>query len=970
MLSNYLGRKRMNLQIQKPPVSWPLIVLFFVIILSVGIAGITYYNYQKDNLLTEKLQELSTIADLKIKQITQWRFERLSDGKFLGDNLTLVEKISDFLHHPEKMASVEMVRQSLKSLTENFDYRSAMLVGPTGNVRLAYPPGDTIIGDNLRPLLNLIALGRKNVMTDLHINRSVNYVHLDLIVPLIDRNINDTIVQGFLVLRIDPEKVLYPLIKSWPAVSKSAETLLIRKEGDEIVYLNELRHIKSSELTLRKPLSEDRLPAAMALRGIKGTTDGIDYRNVRVVASMKKVPGTQWFMIAKVDREEVYSVLKSQMRLVITVMVLFIATIGFFLGFLLWNQRVLFYRERYEDELKRLALFKHFDYILKFANDIILLLDADLNIVEANDRALEVYMFEREEMIGSTLQRIQAPGSISVISQQIAMVNENGSATFETIHKRKDDTTFPVEISSRIVSIEGSKYYQTIGRDITERKQAEETLRESEVRFRKIFEESPFPMVITGKDFGIIRANQSFCKMTGYKEDELKLLTLSDLTHPEDVADEPVNLMRLIAGDIPVYHSEKRYLRKDRSVIIGSSTISILRNTRDEAQLFIGMVEDITLRKEAEDSLEKSFSIIMATLESTEDGILVVDMSGKIVQYNNKFAEMWRVPRDIMDTGNDDEALGFVQEQLVDPASFLESVKRLYLHPEETSSDILEFRDGRFFERYSQPQKINGRCVGRVWSFRDITQKKRAEHELISAKLRAEESDRLKTAFLHNVSHEIRTPMNAIIGFSSLLNESDLVEADRRQYTEIIFQSSNQLLSIINDIVDVANIESGQVKVNIKKTDLNFSLRSLDEQFSYSEKQYKISINLTTGLPDDRAHIMTDNTKLIQILSNLINNSIKFTKDGNIDFGYTLKENWLEFFVKDTGIGIPQESVDKIFDRFYQVDRTVSRQFGGTGLGLSICKAYVQLLGGNISVTSSPGKETTFIFTIPYLPAE
>ena len=252
----------------------------------------------------------------------------------------------------------------------------------------------------------------------------------------------------------------------------------------------------------------------------------------------------------------------------------------------------------------------------------------------------------------------------------------------------------------------------------------------------------------------------------------------------------------------------------------------------------------------------------------------------------------------------------------------------------------------------------------------DITLKKMAEEELISAKLKAEESDRLKTAFLHNVSHEIRTPMNAIIGFSSLLNEPGLDQSDRQQYTEIIFQSSNQLLSIINDIVDVANIESGQVKINIKRTDLNFSLRSLDEQFSFSEKQYKIPITLSAGLPDEKAVIMTDNTKLIQILSNLINNSVKFTPSGQIDFGYTLNGNWLEFFVKDTGIGIPQESLGKIFDRFYQVDRTISKQFGGTGLGLSICKAYVQLLGGNISVSSSSDNGTSFVFTIPYLPAD
>jgi PAS domain S-box-containing protein len=960
----------MNPQIQKPPTSIPLIFLFLIIAVSAGVTGIIYYNYQKDNLLTEKLHELSAISDLKIRQITQWRFERLADGKFLGDNVMLVEKISDYLNHKEQMPTEEMVRRILKSLTENYDYRSATVTDRHGDVRIIFPARDTLTGDSLKQLLNVIARDRKVVMTDLHLSSSVRSAHLDLIVPLIDRTINDTIVQGFLILRIDPGKVLYPLLQSWPTASRSAETLMVRKEGDQIVYLNNLRHLKNSELSLRKAVSEEKLPAAMAVRGIKGTIDGVDYRNVSVVASMKKIPGTQWYLIAKIDREEVFSVLDSQIRLVVMVLVLFIATIGLFLGFLLWNQRVLFYRDRYESELNRLALFKHFDYILKFANDIILLMDKNLNIAEANDRALETYMYSRDEMIGMNLNGIQAPETLSGLSEQIEMVNKYGSATFETIHRRRDDTTFPVEISSRMVNIEGSQYYQTIGRDITERKLAEETLRESEMRFRKIFEESPFPMVITGKDFAIIRANASFCTMTGYAEEDLKLHTLTDLTHAEDKGDDPVNLMRLIAGDIPVYHSEKRYLRQNGSVIIGSSTISIIRNNRDEAQFFIGMVEDITLRKEAETELEKSFSLIKATLESTEDGILVVDLNGKIVQFNNKFAVMWRIPQEVLDRGNDDEALSYVMEQLSDSGSFLENVRHLYSQPEATSSDLLEFKDGRFFERYSQPQKISGRSVGRVWSFRDITQKKKAEQELISAKLKAEESDRLKTAFLHNVSHEIRTPMNAIIGFSSLLNEPDLLGSERQQYTEIIYQSSNQLLSIINDIVDVANIESGQVKVNMTKTALNPALRNLSEQFIYSEKQYKIPINFSPGLPDEKAIIVTDTTKLIQIISNLINNSIKFTGKGKIDFGYSMKDNCLEFFVKDTGIGIPQESIDKIFDRFYQVDRTVSRKFGGTGLGLSICKAYVQLLGGDISVTSTPGQGTSFIFTIPYLPVD
>ena len=829
-------------QRHRPPTPWALIALFFVISISVIAVGFLYHNNQKKTLLSEKQLELSAISDLKIRQISQWRGERIGDGAFLGENILMVRKFSELLKNPTNETLRDDILQTLKSLTANFDYKNALLFDPIGNVRLAYPNQDNLVGDHLKPLLPEIIKHRKVVLSDLHRDNLVSFVHLDLIVPLIDRSMNDTLILGLLALRIDPKKILFPLIQSWPTQSKSAETLLLRRDGDEIVYLNQLRHLKNTELILKKPVSTEKLPTAMAIRGITGTIDGIDYRNVPVVAAMKKIPGTLWFMVAKIDRDEVFSVLNEQMRMVNIILVLFILSIGLFLGFIWWNQRVRFYREKYETELNRLALVKHFDYILKFANDIILLIDEDLNIVEANDRALESYMYTRDEFIGMKLEKIRAPETLSQLSEQIKNINENESATFETFHRRKDNTIFPVEISSRVVNIEGSKYYQSIGRDITERKSVENTLKESEEKFRKIFEESPFSMVMTGKDFGIIRANFSFCKMIGYQEEELKSFTFRSFTHPDNINGDEISLIRLIACEIPIYHTEKRYICKDGSIIWGSTTVSIIHNNKGDVQFFLAMVEDITSRK-------------------------------------------------------------------------------------------------------------------------------KVQTELIAAKEKAEESDRLKTAFLNNVSHEIRTPMNAIIGFSALLNEPDINELERQQYIDIIFQSGSQLLCIINDIVDVANIESGQVRINVKETNLNSSLRSLNEQFSYNEKQNHVAINLKTVLSDEEAMVLTDRTKLIQILSNLINNATKFTNKGQIDFGYVLKDNFLEFFVRDTGIGITPDHITKIFDRFYQVDRTVSRHYRGTGLGLSICKAYVELLGGSIRVESEPGKGTLFVFTIPYLPA-
>ncbi len=956
----------MNSLTQKPVIPWLIIVLFFFICAISVISGLSFYRSQKKHLLQDSTKELSAIADLKVRQIVQWRSERLSDGEYMSQNNFMIQQFSRFLTEPGNKKLSNDLFNHLKALTESYDYRSALFLDRNYNVKLFFPDQDTVIGDYLRSRLPEIIKKGEVFLTDLHQTGKVSFVHLDLVIPLQkSENGNDELI-GLLVLRIDPRKVLYPLIQSWPVTSKTSETLLFRIEGNEIVYLNELRHKTGSEPFMRRPLVQKNLIASMAAQGIKETTDAVDYRGVPSIAAMKKVPESSWIMVAKVDREEILSEINDQVKSIIIIVILFIISAGFILGFLIWNQRVRYYRSRYETELNRLALVRHYDYILKYANDIILLTDRDYKIVEANDKAIETYQYSRDELIGMNVSKLRANVSMSRFLEDVKIINDSTHSTFEVVHVRKDGTTFPIEISARMVNIEGVKYFQSISRDISERKKVEESLRESEERFRKVFEESPFGMIMTGKELGIIKANSAFCKMTGYREDELVDMTFRDFTHPDYISKDEISILKLVAEEFPIYRTEKKYIRKDGFVIWGSTTVSLIRNKKSEVQIFLAMVEDITSRKIAEAELEKSFSLQKATLESTADGILVVDNTGKIVQYNQKFSEMWKIPQGVLITMEDDVAINYVLTQLKDPDKFVEKVKLLYSDSEAITSDILEFTDGRVFERYSQPQKLGGKAVGRVWSFRDITKRKKAESDLIAAKEKAEEGDRLKTAFLHNVSHEIRTPMNAILGFSALLNEPGVTESDRKQFTDVIFQSGTQLLSIINDIVDLASIESGQVKLNMKEINLNTTLRRINEQFSYKEVPRKIALSLSTPLAEKDAEIVTDGTKLVQIISNLINNAFKFTRKGKIGFGYNIKNGFLEFYVKDTGIGIPPEHLARIFERFYQVDSAISRQFSGTGLGLSICKAYVELMGGTIDVTSEPGKGTTFIFTIPY----
>jgi signal transduction histidine kinase/ActR/RegA family two-component response regulator len=263
----------------------------------------------------------------------------------------------------------------------------------------------------------------------------------------------------------------------------------------------------------------------------------------------------------------------------------------------------------------------------------------------------------------------------------------------------------------------------------------------------------------------------------------------------------------------------------------------------------------------------------------------------------------------------------------------------------------------KFTEQELQQQNSNYEALNTEYKAQNL--------ELLAAKEKAEESDRLKTAFLHNISHEIRTPMNAIVGYSDLLNEPDLPPENIKDFTTIIEQSSNQLLSVITDLISISTIEAGQQKINEKAININDLGQHLLNQFILKARSQNINLNFKSALIGEKAEIISDETKLIEILSNLIVNALKFTIQGSVTFGYNIKGDFIEFYVSDTGIGIAEEFHEDIFKRFRRVENSLSRQHSGTGLGLSISKAYVELLGGRIWLTSEIVKGTTFYFTIP-----
>lgn len=248
------------------------------------------------------------------------------------------------------------------------------------------------------------------------------------------------------------------------------------------------------------------------------------------------------------------------------------------------------------------------------------------------------------------------------------------------------------------------------------------------------------------------------------------------------------------------------------------------------------------------------------------------------------------------------------------------------------------------------------------------SQLRKINEELKAAKEKAEESDRLKSAFLANMSHEIRTPMNGILGFAELLQDPHLTDKEAQEFISLIRISGKRMLNIINDLIDISKVESGMASVSTSAVEINDQIDFLYNFFRPEAESKGLELQFHKGLMNARSRIITDKEKIIAILTNLIKNAIKFTVSGIIEFGYSLKDEHLEFFVKDQGIGIPAEKQQAVFERFVQADNSLTSNYEGAGLGLSISKAYVDMLGGNIRLSSRPGSGTSFCFTIPYTP--
>lgn len=496
----------------------------------------------------------------------------------------------------------------------------------------------------------------------------------------------------------------------------------------------------------------------------------------------------------------------------------------------------------------------------------------------------------------------------------------------------------------------------------------EKELLNSEVRYRRLFESAKDGILILDAETGrIVDVNPFLTNLLGFSRQNLIEKEIWEIGFFKDIAANKQKFLDLQKQEYVRYENLPLETAEGRKINVEFVSNVYLENQRKIIQCNI---RDITERKKTQNALLESEIKYRAFFENNIDAIFLTSPDGRTLSVNQAACEMFGYSSDeLIELGRS----GI--EDINDPRLSILIAERALKGKVKGEANFVH-KDGTHFpaEISSSIFMTNEGIEHASLIIHDITERKRAETELILAKEKAEKSDQLKSAFLANMSHEIRTPMNGILGFTELLKEPQLTGKEQMEYINIIEKSGERMLNLINDIISISKVESKQMEISYSIININEVIENICTFFGPEAQHKNLEFTFSSSLPTQEALVSTDKEKVEAILSNLIKNAIKFTISGSIEVGYSKNGSNLKFFVIDTGIGIPPEQNEVIFERFRQGSESLIRNYEGAGLGLSIAKGYAEILGGRIWVESNvniaDGKNgSIFYFTIPYISA-
>jgi PAS domain S-box-containing protein len=967
----------MTLQLRSQKNFWFLTIIFVLFSVASGVAGYFFYENQKKTIKEEKRDQIGAIADLKVRQISKWHKDRMADAEVIIECPFFAPLIQQFLSGPRSTKVKQEILNWMGSRQKHYQYESIHLIDSRGTVRLSVPERKEVLGPDAKALCAEAMRKKKIVFSDLYRGKIAKVVRLTLVVPILTTEGRDAI--GILLLRINPDQFLYPLVQSWPTPSHSSETLLVRREGEHVVFLNELRHQTNTALTLHLSTSDEQQPRAKGEFQEEGILEEVDYRGIPVLATMRHIPDTSWFLVTKVDQEEIYAPIRRRAWFIGIVTSLLIAGAGLSVGFLWHHQCAQFYSKQYEAELDRQALARHYDYLTKYANDIILLMDQDMKIVEANDRAVESYGYSHDELLQLSLIELQSSETRPDLIVPMKQVGERDGLVFQTEHGRKDGTRFPVEISSRVIEVEGKMFYQSIIRNITERKRAEEVLRKSEYYFRSLLFNIHEDILVIDRDYRVTDVNNTLLLTVGLERDEVIgrhcYEILHDYNQPCYRYGEQCLLQAAFESGKPhnCRHIHTRMdTQSDRSKVWVDILLSPLKDEHGSVTHVIEAMRDITDLILTGEALQESEERHRTAIENSPDGVAIVQ-GGQPLFVNQKFVEIFGYDRP-------EEIVGKPLSTVLhtdDLNQFKEvNYERQKEGPITLRHEFKGIRKGGepiLIEVSATQITYRGEAASLVY-LRDITERKRKEQEMAFLQEQLRQSQKMEAIGLlaGGIAHDFGNLLAIVQGYSELSLLKLPKEDPLRENIEEVKKAGGRAMDLIRRLLAFSRRQIFQTSV----LDLNTILRDLEKML---RRIIGEDIELVTLLADDLGKIEADPGQIEQILLNLAVNARDAMPSGgkltiettNTELDKTYARShvavkpgrYVMVSVSDTGVGMTPEVRERVFEPFF----TTKEKGKGTGLGLSTVYGIVKQSGGNIWVYSEPGYGTTFKIYLPRL---
>lgn len=943
---------------------------FVVFLLVLMAGGVWFFRSQRDVLRAEAEQDLAAISELKVAQIVSWQNDQLAEGREIMRNTFLIDGVSRWMKN-RAGRDEKTIRETMQALVDHYGYHDILLVDTTGAIIWSYLRVQDRLESKAEAVLMEVLSNAEPQLSDLYRGESNKKIYISTVLPLVNAQ-RDTI--GGLILQSNAEDFLYPLIQSWPMPSDSAETLLIRPDGDNVLFLNELRHMSDTALNLRIPLTETEVPAVMAVTGRTGVVEGLDYRGVPVIAYIAPIPDSPWFMIAKIDSDEALAVWRrSAVFILVGLLVLVVAATGVASAF--WQRsEARHYFKVIQAEAARQHSEERYRTTLLSVGDGVIATDAEGRVELLNPVAEELTGWKESDAKGKHLDVV-----FRIINEETGKPARNtldkviregrvvGLAN-HTILISTDGTQWPIADSGApIRNSEGDVTGMVlVFRDQSMERAAQRALQESEARFRRAVIGAPFPAMIFAEDEELILVNNKWMELTGYIPEEIP--TTSDWTekaYGRRAGLEKSRIDLLYEQGERVEEGEHTIRTKNGGTIDWQFSSVPLGVSEDGKRLILSMAVDVTERKKLLAQYQNLFDSMLSGFAIHE---MIFDEYGRPVDY--RFLEVNPAFEKI--TGL--EARNIIGKTVLEvlPDTEEEWIQK-YGQITKTGNPLRFEQYSVEFNKYFEVAAFRTAENQFASIFTDVTERSEARHklELHAGELEgiiAERTKELEKAqdeiiqkeklatmgqLAGGVGHELRNPLgvinNAVHYLKAILPEDDEKTVE---YLDVISDEIHKSSKIIADLLSFAKEETIPQKQPVSIAKLVTEVL----QGHPAHENVRVDISISDELP----LMDVDPHHIEQVLDNLITNAYQAMPDGG-DLFISAREvgKKIKLEVKDTGVGIHTQNMEQLFKPLFT---TKPR---GIGLGLAISKKLVEANGGRIDVQSTEGSGTSFTLTLP-----